>query len=151
MFTFDPMGPDNLNDLEQDSTYVLTTQQITEEEDEESKEEIRNLPVPESTLKMLADENISMKEDLELKLGQILEYKYIINEYSDKLEVEIERNRLLNISIEQIKQNKSMFGTSKASEMQDLVKDLTVQLTEKLEEIMALKTVNRQLCKKLDL
>ena len=64
---------------------------------------------------MLADENISMKEDLELKLGQILEYKYIINEYSDKLEVEIERNRLLNISIEQIKQDKSMFGSSKAS------------------------------------
>ena len=71
VFTFDPMGPDNLNDLEHGSEYVLTTQQITEEEEcnEESKEEIRNLPVPESTLKMLADENISMKEDLELKLG----------------------------------------------------------------------------------
>ena len=71
--------------------------------------------MPQSTLQMLAEENISMKEDLELKLGQILEYKYIINEYSDKLEVEIERNRLLNVSIDQIKQDKSLFGTSKAN------------------------------------
>ena len=76
---------------------------------------MRSLAVPQSTLQLLADENISMKEDLELKLGQILEYKYIINEYSDKLEVEIERNRLLNASMEQIKQDKSLFGTSKAS------------------------------------
>ena len=47
---------------------------------------------PNSTLEMLAHENISMKEDLELKCSQIMEYKYIIQEYSDKLENEISKN-----------------------------------------------------------
>lgn len=45
-----------------------------------------------ATLELLADENIAMKEDMELKLGQVLEYKYIIQEYSDKLETEIAKN-----------------------------------------------------------
>ena len=55
--------------------------------------------VPNATLQLLADENISMKEDMEMKLNQIMEYKYIIQEYSDKLEAEIERNKILNDSI----------------------------------------------------
>ena len=41
---------------------------------------------------MLAMENIEMKQDLETKLAQILEYKYIVQEYSDKLENEIQKN-----------------------------------------------------------
>lgn len=48
---------------------------------------------PSSTLQMLADENISMKEDIELKCKQIMEYKFMIQECSDKLETEIEKNR----------------------------------------------------------
>ena len=62
------------------------------------------------TLQMLADENISMKEDLELKLNQIMEYKYIIQEYSDKLEAEIERNNFLSNAIDKIKQDKSILS-----------------------------------------
>ena len=111
--------------------------------------------VPASTLEMLAQENISMKEDLELKLQQITEYKYIIQEYSDKLEAEIERNSLLTAAIDQIKQDKSFLsnlsGPSTQEKMQELVKDLTMQLTDKVEEITALKSVNRQLSKKLNL
>ena len=34
--------------------------------------------VPNATLQLLADENVSMKEDMEIKLNQIMEYKYII-------------------------------------------------------------------------
>lgn len=52
---------------------------------------------------MLADENIEMKEDLELKLTQIMDYKYIVQEYSDKLEAEIEKNNLLNNAINSIR------------------------------------------------
>ena len=110
--------------------------------------------VPTSTLEMLAAENISMKEDLELKLQQITEYKYIIQEYSDKLEAEIERNKLLGDCVDQIKQDKSFLANLAGptqNKMQELVKDLTLQLTEKVEEITALKSVNRQLSKKLNL
>lgn len=45
---------------------------------EESKTSDGALMIPAATLQLLADENISMKEDMELKLGQIMEYKYII-------------------------------------------------------------------------
>ena len=51
-----------------------------------------------------------MKEDLELKLNQIMEYKYIIQEYSDKLEAEIERNNFLSNAIDKIKQDKSILS-----------------------------------------
>ena len=34
--------------------------------------------VPFSTLEMLAEENSVMKEDMELKLNQVMEYKYLI-------------------------------------------------------------------------
>jgi len=48
---------------------------------------------------------------------------------------------------DQTKTNKSMFTTNseKNSQMQMLVGHLTVQLTEKEEELIALKSVNRQL------
>ncbi len=57
---------------------------------------------------MLATENNAMKEDIELKLTQIMEYKYIIQEYSDKLEAEIGRNKIMTLALDQIKQDISI-------------------------------------------
>lgn len=50
---------------------------------EETKQAVEMVPpssasVPNATLQLLADENVSMKEDMEMKLNQIMEYKYII-------------------------------------------------------------------------
>ena len=134
-FSFDPMGPATLKDLDQ--------HQIIEEEQKTQPAEEPVPVVPESILQMLADENISMKEDLELKLNQIMEYKYIIQEYSDKLEAEISRNKLLSNAIDMIRQDKSIFSGASQNKMQELVHDLTLQLTEKVEELAALHSINR--------
>ena len=64
---------------------------------------------PTSTLQMLADENISMKEDIELKCKQIMEYKFMIQECSDKLAAEIEKNRNYQTLHERLNKNNSVF------------------------------------------
>ena len=75
-FVFDPNGQENLKkalEQEQLAEEQAAKQKIIEEE--ESKEDsggvsiLTQPSVREETLQMLADENISMKEDLELKLN----------------------------------------------------------------------------------
>ena len=58
---------------------------------------------------MLADENISMKEDLELKCTQIMDYKLMIQEYSDKLDSEIEKNNHYKQMFDRLNKNNSVF------------------------------------------
>ena len=41
------------------------------------------------TLEILAAENSNMKEDIECKLNLIMEYKSIVQEYSEKIEAEL--------------------------------------------------------------
>ena len=83
-FAFNPLGPDSLNDIENEvkngeaaeeskTTMILQGSLCATPEEEDAAS-----LVPVSTLELLAGENISMKEDLELKLTQIIEYKYII-------------------------------------------------------------------------
>ena len=86
-FAFDPMGPENLNDLESEPQILYQEVEANQVEDqqqmEETKQAVEMVPpssasVPNATLQLLADENVSMKEDMEMKLNQIMEYKYII-------------------------------------------------------------------------
>lgn len=72
-FAFNILGPANLKELDIQETLIAQT--IMQEE---SKTSDGPLMIPAAALQLLADENISMKEDMELKLGQIKEYKYII-------------------------------------------------------------------------
>ena len=51
-------------------------------------EEIKT-PYEPSTLDIMIAENFSMKEDIELKLGQIMDYKYMVEAYSEKIEEEM--------------------------------------------------------------
>lgn len=50
-----------------------------------------------------------MKEDLALKCDQILEYKYLVEEMSQKLESELNKNRFLNQAINEVKEDQSMW------------------------------------------
>ena len=64
VFAFDPIGPENLRvEIEQLDSKKLEVL-------EESKGESATMPmVPAAALQMLADENLCMKEDMELKLN----------------------------------------------------------------------------------
>ena len=75
--------------ISHDNTNVLIAEEV---KSGMHRQEDTDNSTPHSILQMLADENISMKEDLELKLGQIMDYKVMIQEYSDKLQSEIEKN-----------------------------------------------------------
>ena len=97
------MGPDNLNDLDEEDDEMAGTRKIHTYTKQASQ------VVPNATLELLALENNSMKEDLALKCDQILEYKYLVEEISQKLDSELSKNRLLNQAITQVKEDQSMW------------------------------------------
>lgn len=41
-----------------------------------------------SSLEMMAAENISMKEDIEMKLSQLMDFKHMVEDYSERIEEE---------------------------------------------------------------
>lgn len=61
------------------------------------------------TLECLAEENSSMKEEIESKLGLLMEYKLMVEEYSEKIEVEYEQTKELQQTLEQ-QTEKSLFA-----------------------------------------
>ena len=98
------MGPSSLQDLDQEEN---------KDQPDAANDPASHPPVevPQATLEMLAQENISMKEDLELKCAQILEYKYLVEEYSEKLETQIDQNKMIQRAVDRIKQDNSLLAS----------------------------------------
>jgi len=65
---------------------------------------------------MLAEENATMKEDLERKLSQVMEYKNLVEEYAEKLDAEVAKSSHLKHMLNIASQSKSLFGFGKSKE-----------------------------------
>ena len=95
---------------------------LDQEVKEETKEEC-NLPVymtksqhtePEvqfsisaATLALLAEENAQLKDDIDRKMKTIKEYKYLVDEFNDKLQAEVEKSEQLKLMLKNIQNTKS--------------------------------------------
>ena len=82
-----------------------------------------------STLEVLAAENSSLKEEIEFRLNELAEYKSIIEDYSEKIETQMQTTETLQSSLSSSQHQSllSNFTGSKnnQSKVQDLVKDLS--------------------------
>ena len=84
------------------------------------------------------DENNQMKVDLESKCDQILKYKLLCDEYSDKLEQEMETVQILQEAVGV--KSKSVFESQKSAQMQELIKHLSIQVAQQNAQIVSLKS-----------
>lgn len=60
-----------------------------------------------ATLALLAEENAQLKDDIDRKMKQIKEYKFLVEEYNDKLESEVEKSEQLKMMLKNIQNSKS--------------------------------------------
>lgn len=72
--------------------------------------------MPNEAADAILAENFQLKDDLSIKIGQIADYEYTVQEYSDRIVAESEKNRVLQMALNQSTMNSSRLkgGAGKA-------------------------------------
>ena len=100
------------------------------------------------SLDSLADENSQLKEDLEYKLSQLFLLKEQVEEYSQQIETKWAMNEEIQTELVEATKPSSILSSFTGSLSLDdqigiMVKNLSIQLSEKIDEAVTLKSINR--------
>jgi predicted RNase H-like nuclease (RuvC/YqgF family) len=60
-----------------------------------------------ATLALLAEENAQLKDDIDRKMKQIKEYKYLMDEFNEKLEAEVMKSEQMKLMLRTVESSRS--------------------------------------------
>lgn len=78
-----------------------------------------------ATLALLAEENAQLKDDIDRKMNQIKEYRYLVDEFNDKLQAEVAKSEHMKLMLRTVESTSGWgFGarTEQTKIMNELVK-----------------------------